>query len=118
MVTTSFSPDGQWLASAGNDGHVPIWDVETGQLLGSRSARTHLLELSSDGRLLLFVPWRNPALCSEEAMTGEAPRTWMLVPELSCHAFSSSRDVWVTGHRDCTALVWELRRFELGRRPG
>ncbi|WP_224372512.1 hypothetical protein [Hyalangium versicolor] len=123
-----FFPDGQRLLSSGfldsdypDDGPgqpmLQIWNVETGQLLASRRARTHLLELSPDGRLLLFVPWRNPALCAEDAMTGEEPRTLLLVPELQCHDFSSSRDIWVTGHRDCTALVWNLSRFALDRRP-
>lgn len=123
-----FFPDGRRLLSVGllrsdypDDGPgqpmLHIWHVETGRLLASRRARTHQLGLSPDGRLLLYVPWRNPALCVEDAMTGEEPRTLLLVPEVECHDFSPSLDVWVTGHRDCTALVWDLARHSLLSRP-
>jgi hypothetical protein len=54
----------------------------------------------------------------EDAMTGESPRTVLLVPELECHGFSPSLGIWVTGHRDCTALVWDLDRRELFYPPG
>ncbi|WP_224240686.1 WD40 repeat domain-containing protein [Hyalangium gracile] len=124
-----FFPDGRRLLSVGlldtdypDDGPgqpmLQIWDVATGQLLASRRARTLELTLSQDGSQLLYVPWRNPALCVEDTMTGEQPRTLLLVPEIECQDFSSKLDVWVTGHRDCTALVWELSRHGLGRGPG
>ncbi len=123
-----FFPDGQRLLSVGlldsdfpDDGPgqpmLHIWHVESGRLLTSRRARSHQLELSADGRQLLYVPWRNPALCVEDAMTGEEPRTLMLVPEVESHGFSPDCGVWVTGHRDCTALVWELARWGFTPRP-
>jgi WD40 repeat protein len=123
-----FFPDGQRLLSVGlldsdfpDDGPgqpmLHIWHVETGRLLTSRRARSHHLELSSDGRQLLYVPWRNPALCVEDAMTGEEPRTLVLVPEAESNGFSPNSGVWVTGHRDSTALVWELARWGVAPRP-
>ncbi|MFL5346258.1 MAG: WD40 repeat domain-containing protein [Hyalangium sp.] len=124
-----FFPDGQRLLSVGlldsdspDDGPgqpmLQIWHADTGRLLASRRARSHQLELSPDGRQLLYVPWRNPALCVEDAMTGEDPRTLLLVPEVECQDYSQGPSVWVTGHRDCTALVWELSPSLLGPRPG
>ena|GEM_PF-3430520 len=123
-----FFPDGQRLLSVGlldsdspDDGPgqpmLQIWHAETGRLLTSRRARSHQLELSPDGRQLLYVPWRNPALCTEDAMTGEEPRTLVLVPEAESQAFSPDCSTWVTGHRDCTALVWDLSRWGFTPRP-
>lgn len=123
-----FFPDAQRLLSVGlldSDSHddgpgqpmLQIWHAETGRLLTSRRARSHLLEVSPDGRQLLYVPWRNPALCAEDAMTGEEPRTLVLVPETESQGFSPDCNVWVTGHRDCTALVWDLARWGFAPRP-
>ena len=114
-----FFPDSQRLLTVGlldsdapDDGPgqpmLHLWHAPSGKLLGSRRARSHQVDISPDGRQLLYVPWRNPALCVEEAMTGAEPRTLRLVPEPECHAFSASARVWLTGHPDCTALVWEL----------
>jgi WD40 repeat protein len=123
-----FFPDSQRLLSVGllnsdypDDGPgqpmLHIWHAETGRLLTSRRARSHQLELSPDGRQLLYVPWRNPALCVEDAMTGEEPRTLVLVPEAESHGFSPDCSIWVTGHRDSTALVWDLTRWGFAPRP-
>jgi WD40 repeat protein len=119
-----FFPDGQRVLSAGlldtdhpDDGPgqpmLQLWHTETGRLLTSRRAHAFPLAIAPDGRSLFHVPWRNPALCMEDAMTGEAPQTLGAVPEPECHAFSSDFSVWVTGHRDCTALVWDVARWGL-----
>jgi hypothetical protein len=53
-----YSPDGHWLASAGNDRRILIWDAETGQLSRELVKLDHAiagLRFSHDGTLLASV---------------------------------------------------------------
>ncbi|MET0403672.1 MAG: hypothetical protein ABW123_14770, partial [Cystobacter sp.] len=52
------------------------------------------------------ISWREPALWVEDALTGAASRRLHAVPEPACQAFCARLGIWVTGHRDGSALVW------------
>jgi len=52
-----FSPDGKWLASAGLDGSVRLWNVETGEKIdefAEKGATSWGASFSPDGKLLAF----------------------------------------------------------------
>lgn len=52
----AFSPDGKALATAGNDGAVKVWTVETGKLslsVAAHKGAVHALAYSPDGKLIL-----------------------------------------------------------------
>jgi len=53
-----YSPDGTWLASAGNDGTVRLWDSMTGEstaVLTGHADRVNALAVSPDGDWLATV---------------------------------------------------------------
>jgi eukaryotic-like serine/threonine-protein kinase len=51
---TRFSPDGHWLASAGLDGRIYLWNIQSGarRVLRGHAKQVRRLEFSSDSRLL------------------------------------------------------------------
>jgi WD40 repeat protein len=51
----TFSPDGKWIASAGNDGAIQVWDAATGAVifkLTGHTGATFGVAFSPDGRSL------------------------------------------------------------------
>jgi WD40 repeat protein len=57
VLTVAFSPDGQWIASAGADRVITLWETRSGQihdrLAGHISGYIGHLQFSADGRWLL-----------------------------------------------------------------
>jgi WD40 repeat protein/class 3 adenylate cyclase/tRNA A-37 threonylcarbamoyl transferase component Bud32 len=58
LSTLEFSPDGEILAGAGTEPFVPLWDVDSGDPIGTRLAAGSgqaMLDFASDGRRLLMT---------------------------------------------------------------
>ena len=106
-----FSPDGRWLAAAGNEEIVRLWDVQTGELRRALTGHTEgirALAFSPDGKRLASGSADQTVILWDVA-TGEPLR------RLEGHrgtvqtlAFAADGKRLVSVSEDTTALVWDL----------
>ncbi|MFM7425111.1 MAG: NACHT domain-containing protein [Elainella sp.] len=110
--SVAFSPDGATLASAGNDGDLKLWQVETGICLRSLShpQPVRALAFSPDGRTLasgstdhLLRLWDYQTGDCLRVLTGH--KSW-----ISALAFSPEQGLLASGSEDQSVILWDGRR--------
>lgn len=108
----AFSPDGSTLASAGNDGQLRLWQVETGTCLRSlfHPQPVRALAFSPDGRTLasgstdhLLRLWDYQSGDCLRVLTGH--KSW-----ISTLAFSPEQGLLASGSEDQSVILWDARR--------
>jgi WD40 repeat protein/serine/threonine protein kinase len=116
-----FSPDGKWLASAGEDGTVKVWDVANGRCIGTFAGHTDQVvsvAFSPDGKRLASASHDRTVKLWNVASgrvirTFEGHKNWV-----RCVAFSPDGKWLASASDDQTVKLWDastgtyIRTFE------
>lgn len=105
------SPEGQTLASAGEDQQIRVWSINTGQLLRSLSGHTDTIwsiAISPDGKLLVsgsadqtIKIWNLQTGKLNRTLSGHGETVWAV-------AISPDGKLLVSGSADQTIKIWNL----------
>src|SRR5262249_41915830 len=109
----SFSPDGRWIATAGTDKNVRIWDVETDQQIAAFPHESSVVRavFSPDGRRLLTMTiGRTAQIWDVETRQPVAALSGHERP-LKSVAFAPDGRSVVTASSDKTARIWPAFRM-------
>ena len=110
ITSLAFSPDGKMLASAGSEGTIRLWDIETGQYrtILKEHATISSVVFSPDGKTLASGDWRNNILLWDvdtgkhlTTFKGHMDRVWDL-------AFSPDGKTLASAGWDNKILLWDV----------
>ena len=111
----ALSPDGKYLATGASDGHVRVWESDTGQLLLDLSIQSSTvwgIAFSPDGKLLA-TPGPDNTAKIWDAMTGKSRMTLAgHSDEIRGLAFSPDGTKLGTASADASAKIWNLSTGE------
>jgi WD40 repeat protein len=116
--SVAFSPDGQLIATALDDGTAKLWNPQTGQILHTLQAHTatvNLVAFSPDGSMIATGSSDRTAKIWN-TLTGELLHT--LQPDsgmIDSVAFSPNGKLVATGSWDNTTKVWDAQTGQLLR---
>ncbi|MCP4261995.1 MAG: protein kinase [Planctomycetes bacterium] len=108
--SAAFMPDGQVLATTGNDGTLRFWDIATTEELANinaHSAWIYDMALSPDGAVLATGSADSTIRLWDTVTRQETARLKGHTSEVRCVAFSADGSVLASASKDCTVKLWE-----------
>jgi WD40 repeat protein/serine/threonine protein kinase len=111
LITASFSPDGQWVVTASEDGTARVWEVASGKAVGEPMRHNGVVKsiaFSPDGKRVATASADGTARVWEAATgkaVGEPLRHDGVVNSV---AFDPDGKWVLTASEDGTARVWEV----------
>jgi len=110
VQSVTFSPDSKWLASAGLDKTIKLWETATGSLLGTlrQSSAVNAVAISSDGEWLASAG-DDGTVRLWESKTGK-PRGALSGPGYAVFdvVFSPDGNLIAAAGKDRTVFVWNV----------
>jgi WD40 repeat protein len=107
----AFSPDGRFLATAGDERPIQFWEVATGKecfALKRRQERIESIAFSPDGKILASGDAEG-VIYLWEVSTGKVRRRFKEHQgNINSLAFSPDGKLLASASSDCTALVWDV----------
>jgi WD40 repeat protein len=122
VLSAAFSPDGEQLATIGDDGTTIIWEPNTGRELRRLPGTTKPSDLYTEQRIAYSPDGKLLATCNSNQLKVYDPDSGKLLMTLSSHegdvisvAFSLDGKYLATGSVDTTVRIWDASRGKLIR---
>lgn len=108
VLGLAFSPDGRWLATAGRDSTVAIWDIPTRELVHrfEHPNQVNAVAFSPDGRWLATAGDDHQARIWN-VRTGRCLHLLSHANSVQSVAFDPTQQWLASGSTDATAKVWD-----------
>lgn len=111
VLTVAFSPDGNTLATGGDDNTIKLWDIDTGELISTllgHSWSVVALTFTTDGETLISASWDKTVKLWRVSTAEEITTLSGHVDSVSAVAVSQVAQLIVSGSRDKTIKLWQL----------
>ncbi|PMB51658.1 serine/threonine protein kinase [Fischerella thermalis CCMEE 5201] len=111
VLTVAFSPDGQTLATGSDDNTIKLWNVNTGQVIGTllgHSWSVLAVAFSADGEILISGSRDNTVKLWKVSTGKEITTLTGHVDSVSAIAVNPVAQLIVSGSRDKTIKLWQL----------
>jgi WD40 repeat protein len=109
VCEAAFSPNGQLVASVGEDGAVKLWNSQQGTLLKTlqgHEGMTQAIAFSRNSKLLVSSG-KDQTLRVWDVNTGKSLRVLSGLSEASAVLFGLNDRFWVSAHVDCNIHIWQ-----------